>query len=59
MYYKLRKWAHCHVEMEQKSAEEYNEILPYYNFLKKLNSPYYTKLKAYNHWAEDFEKNQK
>ncbi len=59
VYYKLREWAHCHVEMEQKSAEEYNEILPYYNFLKQLNSPYYTKLKAYNHWAEDFEKNQK
>lgn len=59
VYYKLRRWAHCHVEMEQKSADEYQEILPYYTFLKELNSPYYVKLKAYNHWAEDFEKNQK
>lgn len=59
VYYKLRDWAHCHVEMEQKTAEEYQEILPYYNFLKKLNSPYYIKLKSYNHWAQDFEKNQK
>lgn len=59
VYYKLRRWAHCHVEMEQKSADEYQEILPYYTFLKELNSPYYIKLKAYNHWAEDFEKNQK
>lgn len=59
VYYKLREWAHCHVEMEQKTAEEYQEILPYYNFLKELNSPYYIQLKAYNHWAEDFEKYQK
>ena len=59
VYYKLREWAHCHVEMEQKTSAEFQEILPYYSFLKELNSPYYIKLKAYNHWAEDFEKNLK
>jgi len=59
VYYKLREWAHCHVEMEQKTAAEYEVILPYYNFLKEINSPYYIRLQAYNHWAEDFEKNRK
>lgn len=59
VYYKLREWAHCRVEMEQKTSTEFQEMLPYYTFLKDLNSPYYIKLKAYNHWAEDFEKNLK
>ncbi len=55
VYYKLRDWAHCRVEMEGKSKEEFAEMLPYYNFLKDLDSPYYERLINYNYWAEDFE----
>ena len=59
IYYMLREWAHCHIEMEQKTHEEYEMILPYYNFLKEQHSPYYERLKAYNNWAQDFETNKK
>lgn len=55
VYYKLRDWAHCQVEMEEKSKEEIAEMQPYYNFLKEIQSPYYERLKVYNHWADDFE----
>lgn len=59
IYYRLKDWAHCHIEMEQKTHEEYEVILPYYHFLKEQNGPYYQRLKIYNHWAQDFEKNKK
>lgn len=58
IYEKLRDWAHCHVEMETKTHEEYEIILPYYEFLKDLNGPYYERLHL-NNWASDFEKNKK
>lgn len=58
LYEKLREWAHCHVEMEQKTHEEYEIVLPYYEFLKELNGPYYERLQL-NHWANDFEKYKK
>lgn len=59
VYYKLRDWAHCHVEMDEKNAEEFAEVLPFYNFLKDMDSPYYERLRTYNHWAEDFESHLK
>ncbi len=59
IYYMLKDWAHCHIEMEQKTKEEYEQILPYYTFLKEQNSPYYIRLEVYNHWAQDFEKYKK
>lgn len=58
VYYKLRDWAHCHVEMKQKSKEEFDQIMPYYEFLKEVNGPYYQRLDL-NHWREDFELNKK
>lgn len=56
VYRKLRDWAHCRVEMEQKSADEFARMQPLYQFLKENDSPYYDCLRVYNHWAEDFEK---
>ena len=58
VYYKLKDWAHCHVEMKQKSKAEYEAIIPYYDFLKEINGPYYKRLEL-NHWSEDFELNKK
>ncbi len=58
VYYKLKDWAHCHVEMKQKSKTEYDAIMPYYEFLKEINGPYYKRLEL-NHWSEDFELNKK
>ncbi len=59
LYYLLREWAHCHIEMKQKSKEEFEVVLPYYQFLKDQNSRYYQRLERYNHWAQDFECYQK
>lgn len=58
IYYKLRDWAHCHVEIEQKTKEEYELILPYYEYLKEQDGPYYQRLEM-NQWSESFEENRK
>lgn len=58
IYYKLRDWAHCHVEIEKKTHKEYEIILPYYEFLKEQNGPYYQRLDI-NQWKESFEKHKK
>lgn len=58
IYYKLRDWAHCHVEIEQKTKEEYELILPYYEYLKEQDGPYYHRLEM-NQWSASFEENRK
>lgn len=58
LYYKLRDWAHCHVEIEQKTSAEYEVILPYYKFLKEQDGPYYHRLEM-NQWNTSFEENRK
>lgn len=58
VYFKLRDWAHCHVEMKKKSAEEYAEIMTYYTYLKDINGPYYQRL-VFDNWSKHFEENKK
>lgn len=58
VYYMLREWAHCHVEIQAKTSEEYAIILPYYEFLKERDGPYYQRLE-YNQWTTYFEENKK
>lgn len=54
IYLLLREWGHCKVEIAEKTEEEYQQVEPFYNFLKEQNSPYYEKLKSYG-WVINYE----
>lgn len=58
IYLLLREWAHCKVELEDKTADEFAQIHPFYNFLKEKRSPYYDKLMSYG-WIDAFENYKK
>lgn len=54
-FYELTLWAHCEVEMEEKSQEELQAIQPLYEELKRQQGTYW-KLMQFRGWNEQFEK---
>lgn len=56
-YYELTLWAHCEVEMQEKSQDEIQAIMPLYEELKKQQGVYW-KLMQFRGWNEKFEKNK-
>lgn len=54
-FYELTLWAHCEVEMEEKSQEELQAIQPLYEELKRQQGTYW-KLMQFRGWDEQFEK---
>lgn len=53
-FYTLTLFAHCEVEMKEKSREEILEIVPLYEALKKYGGVYWELLK-FREWDSDFE----
>ncbi len=54
LYFKLMDWACCRDDMEVKSKEDFETILPLYQEMISTPSLYLERLKA-DHWIEDFE----
>ncbi len=54
-FYTLTLFAHCEVEMKEKTAEEIREIVPLYEELKRYGGVYWELLK-FREWNIDFEK---
>lgn len=52
-YKTLLTWAHCEVEMKEKTKEEIQEILPVYEALESFGEGY-GRLLHRNHWDEQF-----
>lgn len=53
-FYTLTLFAHCEVEMKEKTAEEILEIAPLYEELKRYGGVYWELLK-FREWDEDFD----
>lgn len=58
IYFLLRDWGHCEVEIKQKTSQEYSNIQPFYDFLKGQASPYYEKLTSLG-WTISYENYKK
>lgn len=56
-FYELTLWAHCDVEMNEKSQADIMEIVPLYEAIKKEQGVYW-KLMQFRGWNEKFEKNK-
>lgn len=54
-FYELILWAHCDVEMQEKSQADIMEIAPLYEAIKKEQGVYW-KLMQFRGWNEKFEK---
>lgn len=54
LYFKLKDWAHCKVEMREKTQDDIQQMKVYYDLLKEENGAYYRRLQLQN-WAQDFE----
>ncbi len=53
-YFRLRQWAMDEVQMSEKSADEVETIMPYYEFLKQKQGPYWERIQRDN-WDQSFE----
>lgn len=54
LYFHLMDWAACESDMDAKSTDEYEKILPIYEKLKSNNDEYYVLLKKMK-WEQNFE----